>query len=119
MPIEEAAFIYDMNKNITAVVDTPHGVTKEFHIAEAVRQGTIFGTTMCGVSTNRINKMGQPDPVILHQQIIIDCPIFVDDMLSLGTNRQLENTGMKMNGLETTKKFEFNNKQHTSFVYLV
>ena len=111
VPIEEAMFIYDMNRHIEAEVDTPHGKTKMFKIEEAVRQGTIFGTTLCGVSTNRINKMGNPDPLILHNKILIQCPIYVDDIAGMGGKRQIENTGIKMNGLEKTKKFEFNNKE--------
>ena len=111
MPIEEAMYIYEMNKDIVAEVDTPHGMTEQFEIEEAVRQGTIFGTTMCGVATNRINRMGQPDPVILYESIEIGCPIYVDDIAGMGTNRQIENIGMKMGGLEVIKKFEFNNKE--------
>ena len=100
-----------MNKDIVAEVDTPHGKTEAFVIDEAVRQGTIYGTTLCGVSTSRINKMGQPDPLILYRKIKIEYPIFVDDIASMGGRKQIENAGTKMNGLEKTKKFEFNNKK--------
>ena len=119
MPIEEAAYIYEMNRNIEAVVDTPHGVTEKFHIDEAVRQGTIFGPTLCGVSTNRINKMGQPDPLILHESIEIGCPIFMDDMSGMGKKHRIENVGEKMAGLETTKKYVFNNdKDKTEYMVI-
>ena len=110
MPLEEAMYVYDMNRNIRAVVDTPHGRTEEFEIEEAVRQGTVLGTTMCGVSTDRINKMGLPDPLVLYETIEIECPIFVDDISGMGTAERIENIGMKMAGLETTKKFQFNNE---------
>ena len=100
-----------MNRNIEVDVDTPHGKTESFRIDEAVRQGTIFGATLCGVSTSRINKMGQPDPLILYRNIKIEYPIFVDDIACMGTKKQIENAGRKMNGLEATKKFEFNNKK--------
>ena len=110
VPVEEAMFVYHMNRNIEAEVDTPHGRTRMFEIEEAVRQGTIFGTTLCGVATNRLNKMGNPDPLILHHKILIQSPIYVDDIAGMGEKRQVENTGIKMNGLEKTKKFEFNNK---------
>ena len=111
VPVQEAMYIYHMNRNIEAEVDTPHGRTRMFRIEEAVRQGTIFGTTLCGVATNRLNKMGNPDPLILHHKILIQSPIYVDDIAGMGEKRQVENTGIKMNGLEKTKKFEFNNKQ--------
>ena len=111
MPVEEAMYIYEMNRNVKATVDTPHGLTEEFTIEEAVRQGTIFGPTLCGVSVNRINKMGQPDPLILHDTIEIDCPIFIDDMSGMGSRSRIENVGRKMAGLEATKKCVFNNKE--------
>ncbi len=108
-----------MNNNIKPVVDTPHGLRSEFLIEEAVRQGTVFGSTMCGVSTNRINKMGQPDPLILHGSIEIGCPIYVDDITGMRTNKQIENTGRKMSGLEVIKKFQFNNKEDkTEYTWL-
>ena len=110
MSVEEAIFLYEMNKNITAEVDTPHGMTEPFLIEEAVRQGTVLGTTLCGISTNRINKMGTPNPLILYNKLCIETPIFVDDMMGMGSKDMIENTGYKMRGLETTKKFEFNNK---------
>ena len=110
MPIEEAIYIYNMNRNIEAVVDTPHGNTEKFMIEEAVRQGTIFGPTLCGVSTNRINKMGQEEPLMLHETIEIGCPIFIDDMSGMGSRKRIENVGGKMAGLEVTKKFVFNNE---------
>ena len=117
MPVQEAVYIYEMNKNIKAVVDTPHGLTEEFKIDEAVRQGTILGPTMCGVSTNRINKMGQPDPLIIHETVEIGCPIYVDDMSGMGSRTRIENVGNKMAGLETTKKFVFNNEEDKTEYY--
>ena len=54
--VEEAMFIYKMNKNITAEVETPVGISGSFEI-EVVRQGTIYGTTQSSICTDRINKM--------------------------------------------------------------
>ena len=119
MPTEEAIFIYKMNKDITAEVITPHGTTDTFTIDEAVRQGTIWGTTLCGLSTNRINKMGEPDPLILYNKICIGVPIYVDDMIGLGSAKRIENIGNKMSGLERTKKFEFNNKTDKTEVMVI
>ena len=55
--------------------------------------------------------MGQPDPLILHETIEIECPIFVDDVSGMGRAARIENIGNKMAGLETTKKVQFNNKE--------
>ena len=41
-PIEEAMFIYEMNKNITAEVETPVGIIGSFEIEEVGGQGTIL-----------------------------------------------------------------------------
>ena len=46
-----------MNKNVKARVKTPLGETKEFPLKEIVRQGTIMGPPLCGVSTDRINRI--------------------------------------------------------------
>ena len=93
-----------MNKNIKAEVHTPHGVTKEFHIEEAVRQGTIYGTILCGISINCLNKMGQPDPLILHKKLEIECPIYVDDIVGMGSNKQIERIGEKIEWTGSHKK---------------
>ena len=111
MPLEEAMLVYEMNRNIKAFVDTPHGKTGTFEIDEAVRQGTIFGTTLCGVSTNRINKMGLPEPMLLYETVEIGYPIFVDDMSGMGSKKRIEDMGEKMAGLERTKKYQVNNEK--------
>ena len=83
VPVEEAIFIYEMNRDIEAEVDTPVGLTNKIHIEEAVRQGTVLGPPLCGVSTNRINKMGKNGGIILNKTEI-QCPIFVDDIIGMG-----------------------------------
>ena len=47
-----------MNKNIKVKVRTPVGITDEIKVKEIVRQGTVGGNKLCGVSTDGINKMG-------------------------------------------------------------
>ena len=111
IPVEEVMFIYRMNKDIQAVVETPVGTTEKFDIKEAVRQGTVLGPPLCGISTNRlVNKMGKGGAIILNKTEI-QSPIFVDDILGMGGKKEIENVGEKMKGLEATKKFQFNNKQ--------
>ena len=110
VPVEEAIFIYEMNRNVEAEVDTPVGVTDKIYIEEAVRQGTVLGPPLCGVSTNRLNKMGENGAIVLNKTEI-QSPIFVDDILGMGGKKEVENVGDKMKGLEKTKKFQFNNKE--------
>ena len=103
-------FIYEMNRNVEAEVDTPVGVTDKIYIEEAVRQVTVLGPPLCGVSTNRLNKMGENGAIVLNKTEI-QSPIFVDDILGMGGKKEVENVGDKMKGLEKTKKFQFNNKE--------
>ena len=59
VPIQEATYIYQMNKNVRAKIRSPVGITEEIVLDEVVRQGTVGGNKLCGVSTDRINKMGR------------------------------------------------------------
>ena len=57
MPAAEAAYIYKMNVKVNAVVETPVGITEPFELNEIVRQGTVSAVDLCGVSTDKINKL--------------------------------------------------------------
>jgi len=48
-----------MNTDVKAKVDTPFGITKEISIKEAVRQGSVFGTTLCAVETDIYHQQNQ------------------------------------------------------------
>ena len=100
--IEEAMYVYGMNKKIRAMVETPHGKTEEFTIEEAVRQGTIWGPTLCCISTDRINKIIRQQTVI--GDIEIKCPTYVDDIVGAGTIEMIKDMEDRMTVLETTKK---------------
>ena len=57
MPAAEAAKIYKMNAKVNVVVETPVGKTEAFQLKEIVRQGTVSAVDLCGVSTDKINKL--------------------------------------------------------------
>ena len=105
-PIEEAMFIYQMNKNMRAIVRTPVGDTEEIHLEEIVRQGTVGGNKLCIVSTDRINRMGS-----YLEKDGIRYPIFVDDKIGVGDPDTIKEMNWKMNTLETTKKYKYNTKK--------
>ena len=109
MPITEAVYLMKMNQDITAVVETPFGMTESFQVKEIVRQGTIWGPQLCGVSTDRINKMKGDDLIKTVSGVEVKSPVFVDDMNGMGDGKEIENMGRKMAVLEITKKFSFNN----------
>ena len=50
---EEVEFLRNLNTNITATIETPVGETDPIKIDSAVRQGTVWGPTMCTVVTDK------------------------------------------------------------------
>ena len=108
MPAGEAIYIYNMNKMVKAKVDTPIGLTEEFELTEIVRQGTVCAVDLCGVSTDKINKIGMEEPKLKVSGVEIQHPVFVDDMLGIGSAGMIEAMEPKMKFLEDTKKFTYN-----------
>ena len=107
IPTEEVIYIYKMNEKVKAIIQTPVGMTEKIELEEIVKQGTVGGNKLCGKSTDRINNMGQ------YAQIVegIKYPTFVDDTLSIGEVKTLEEMNAKMRTLEITKKYKYNNKK--------
>ena len=67
---------------------------------------------MCSaVSTDKINKLRNDGPMLVVSGVEIQHPVFVDDMAGLGTKEMVENMEAKMQYLEETKKYTFNNKK--------
>ena len=109
MPMAEAAYIYKMNTKVKAVVETPIGRTAAFELNEIVRQGTVSAPDMCGVSTDKINRVKSWVTPIEASKVPIKHPVYVDDMIGMGTPRHIEEMEPKMKFLEDTKKYVYNN----------
>ena len=92
-------YIYLMNMKVEAIVRTPVGDTEEMYLEEIVRQGTVGGNKLCVVSTDRINKMG----AYRECENNMKYPLFVDDMIAIGTKECLKEMNEKMKILEKTK----------------
>ena len=103
-----------MNKKVQAVVETPIGKTERFKLNEIVKQGTVNAVDLCGVSTDRINKLEEKGPKLTVSNVEIKYPVYVDDMLGMGTKEMIEDMEPKMKCLEETKKFTFNNDKGKS-----
>ena len=114
MPAGEAMYIYKMNKMVRAKVDTPIGLTEEFELTEIVRQGTVCAVDLCGVSTDKINRIGLEEPKLVVSGVEIQHPVFVDDMLGIGSAPMIERMEPKMRFLEDTKKFTYNTDEGKS-----
>ena len=109
MPKAEAAYIYKMNLKVKAVVETPVGRTEAFELNEIVRQGTVCAVDMCGVSTDKINRVKDWQAPIEASSVEIKHPVYVDDMIGMGTPKHIEEMEPKMKYLEETKKYVYNN----------
>ena len=107
-------YIYKMNKMVRAKVDTPIGLTEEFELTEIVRQGTVCAVDLCGVSTDKINRIGLEEPKLVVSGVEIQHPVFVDDMLGIGSAPMIERMEPKMRFLEDTKKFTYNTDEGKS-----
>ena len=69
-----------MNTAVKAVIESPAGRTREIELEEVVRQGTVWGPTLCGVSTDKINEIKDGYVTFIGPNIEIGIPVFVDDI---------------------------------------
>ena len=106
---EEAEYLYRMNKKVKVIVSTPAGETEEFILTDIVKQGTVLGPLMAGVSVDRINRMAD-ETYLDYYDVTIKYPAFVDDVIGMGTKETIEKMNGKMQILETRKKFDYNTK---------
>ena len=51
--------IYEINKTTEKVVDTAIGNAESIEITQVVKQGSIFGPTMCCATTAKVNFSGE------------------------------------------------------------
>ena len=80
MNIDDVKMVYEMNKVAKVVVDTPVGDTDQFEVRDTVKQGTIFGPVMCGLSTGRINEINERVVTMYGPEVEIEPLVYVDDM---------------------------------------
>ena len=110
-PPADVAMVYQMNKKARAVVDCPAGKTKEIHLENVVRQGTVYGPLICAASTDRINTISEKIVTNYGPNLEIQALIFVDDIASAGDHICSMKTINACRRLETEKKFTFNLKK--------
>jgi len=116
-PPAEANLIYSMNKQAKAIIETPFGKTEPITLNEIVRQGTVAGTMLCGVSTDKVNVIGKTVKTNIGTNVQIESLIFVDDILGIGNKQTISNLGNNLSQMEITKKFTFNVKK-TQYVII-
>ena len=107
--IRDAVMIKKMNEEARIIIHTPVGETEEITCHNIVRQGTVYGPQLCGVSMSRVNDIGRDIITMYGPNLIIRSTQFVDDVSSAGSPRAINNTIYNCNALEDTKKMTFNN----------
>ena len=75
--------LYEINKTTEIVVDTTNGNTKSIEITQIVKQGSVFGPTMCCAMTAKVNDVGERADY-KYWQIEIGMSIYVDDISVAG-----------------------------------
>ena len=114
-PVNEIEAIEEMNRNITAEIETPFGRTENIKIERAVKQGSVMGPTMCIVETDRVNDINEKTITTIGAETEIESVIFVDDIMGMGTKSTIEKVGRNMREMEIKKKFTFS-KEKTKII---
>lgn len=104
----EVRMIYEMNKTANIIISTPMGKTEEIQVKDIVRQGTIFGPKLCCISTQKINNRIEPLQTRITPELTIGAPVYVDDILAMGSKDTVEAAIRNTRMLEERKKFKFN-----------
>ena len=110
MKVEDAGYLHKMNKEVQAIVSTPAGNTEEIALNAIVKQGTVAGPIMAGVTTDKINRIEIERPV-MYYNIEIKEPAYVDDVAGIGTKETIEDMSRRMQLMERVKKFTYNIKE--------
>ena len=55
----DAVMIKKLNEEAKIIIHTPVGDTEEIICQNIVRQGTVYGPQLCGVSMARVNGIGR------------------------------------------------------------
>ena len=107
---QDIQMIYKMNENTVIEVETPSGTTKKVTVGEIVKQGTVLGPTLCCVSTDRINKIGEVQQRSLGKEYMAIL-IFVDDVMSAGNAEDVRKAIRNFKEMEDLKKFTYGLKK--------
>lgn len=99
-----------MNENTVIEVETPCGTTEKATVGEIVKQGTILGPTLCCISTDQINKIGETQERCLGKEYMAIL-IFIDDVMSAGNPNDARKAIRNFREMEDMKKFTYGLKK--------
>ncbi len=107
--VRDAIMIKKMNEVARIIIQTPVGETEEIVANNIVRQGTVYGPPMCGVSMSRVNDVGRKAVTFYGPKLVLQPTQYVDDITGAGSARATNNNIYNCSRLEDTKKMSFNN----------
>ena len=100
--------VWEMNRRAKIVVDTPVGEIDQFDSRNTVKQGTVYGPVMCGVSTSRVNNIGERVVYTYGPKLETESLVYVDDLNNDGDQVNSEKFLPNCRLLETQKKATVN-----------
>ena len=107
----EIMLIYELNRKADIIIDTPVGITDSITVREIVKQGTVFGPKLCCISTEKVNSIQHVVSTSLTPEMTIGAPVYVDDILGIGSVETVERVIRNTREMEVQKKFRFSKKK--------
>ena len=98
--------LYEINKTTEIVADTTNGNTKNIEITQIVKQGSVFGPTMCCAMTAKVNDVGERADY-KYWQIEIGMSIYVDDISVAGGPEEAKKGIRKCARMEVENKIKY------------
>ena len=108
--MQDIQMIYKMNNGTIIEVETPSGMTEKLDVGEIVKQGTVLGPTLCCVSTDQINNVGESQKRNLGRELI-GILVFVDDVMSAGDPEDTRKAIRNCRTMEKLKKTTYGLKK--------
>ena len=107
---QDIQMIYNMNKDTVIEIETPCGTTEKVKVGDIVKQGTVLGPTLCCVSIDQINNIGESQERSLGRGVIA-IVVFVDDVMSAGSADDGRKAIRNFKELEDLKKVTYGLKK--------
>ena len=107
----EIMLIYELNRKADIIIDTPVGITDSITVREIVKQGTVFGPKLCCISTEKVNSIQHVLSTSLTPEMTIGAPVYVDNILGIGSVETVERVVRNTREMEVQKKFRFSKKK--------
>ena len=107
---QDIQMIYNMNRNTIIEIETPCGITKKVEVGDIVKQGTVLGPTLCCVSIDQINNIGENQERCLGREVMA-IVVFVDDVISAGSAGNGRKAIRNFKELEDLKKVTYGLKK--------